>query len=199
MKVQIGQIGLQIGLLLPVLSLHTSYTSYTIYNMQTNWQHQLRKIDLKPENSQQEKPVTLVCSEKRKSGWQDLFLTHVTNPDEWEDTLSQPVLEYWKLGLGAVYFCTVKTFFPVLKFGVGGEGQIEHFFRLLSTHVLTLWGSSHIDYHVWKCVIVPLDLAWSFGMICAHYRYRVIHRAISIVRMWFKSTQERQFTLAWRA
>ena len=112
---QIGQIGLQIGLLLPVLSLHTSYTSYTICNMQTNWQHQLRKIDLKPENSQQEKPVTLVCSEKRKSGWQDLFLTHVTNPDEWEDTLSQPVLEYWKLGLGAVYFCTVKTFFPDFK------------------------------------------------------------------------------------
>ena len=28
--------------------------------------------------------ATSVCSEKRKSGWQDLFLTDVTNPDEWE-------------------------------------------------------------------------------------------------------------------
>ena len=33
-------------------------------------------------------PSTLVCSEKRKSGWQNLFLTHITNPDEWEYTLS---------------------------------------------------------------------------------------------------------------
>ena len=33
-------------------------------------------------------PATSVCSEKCKSGWQDLFLTHVTNPDEWEYSLS---------------------------------------------------------------------------------------------------------------
>ena len=33
-------------------------------------------------------PATSVCSEKHKSGWQDLFLTYVTNPDEWEYKLS---------------------------------------------------------------------------------------------------------------
>ena len=32
--------------------------------------------------------ATLVCSEKCKPGWQDLFLTHVSNPDEWESTLA---------------------------------------------------------------------------------------------------------------
>ena len=33
--------------------------------------------------------LTLVCSEKRKSGWQDLFLNSCyTNPDEWEYSLS---------------------------------------------------------------------------------------------------------------
>ena len=33
-------------------------------------------------------PATSVCSEKCKSGWKDLFLTHNTNPDEWEYSLS---------------------------------------------------------------------------------------------------------------
>ena len=53
---------------------------------------------------------------------------------------------------------------------------------LLLTPVLTLWGSSHIDCHVWRRVIVPSDLAQSFGAICAHYRYRVIHHAITYMR-----------------
>ena len=68
--------------------------------------------------------------------------------------------------------------------------------------VLTLWSGGHIDRHVWRWVIVPSDLARSFGAICAHYPYRVIHRAITNVRAWFKSTRERQLTLnktAWRA
>ena len=43
--------------------------------------------------------------------------------------------------------------------------------------------------------IVPLDLARSFSVICAHYRYPVIHRAITYMRVWFKSTRERQLTL----
>ena len=30
-------------------------------------------------------------------------------------------------------------------------------------------------------VIVPSDLAQTFSAICAHYRYRVIHRTITIV------------------
>ena len=37
----------------------------------------------------------------------------------------------------------------------------------------------------------------TFGAICAHYHYRVIHCAITIMRTW--STRERQLTLAWRA
>ena len=39
----------------------------------------------------------LVCSEQ-KSSWQDLFLTHITNPDEWEHTLFNLFELY--LGLG---------------------------------------------------------------------------------------------------
>ena len=51
-------------------------------------------------------------------------------------------------------------------------------------------------------VIVPSDLALSFGSICAHYRYLVIHHAITNMRAQFESTWERQLTLKktiWRA
>ena len=47
------------------------------------------------------------------------------------------------------------------------------------TLCLTLWGGCHIERHVWMWVIVPLDLAQSFGAVCAYYRYRVIYRAIT--------------------
>ena len=50
---------------------------------------------------------------------------------------------------------------------------------LFLTLVLMLWGGGHIARHVWRWVIVPLDLILSFGATCAHYRYRVIHRAIT--------------------
>ena len=50
---------------------------------------------------------------------------------------------------------------------------------LFLTHVLTLWGGGHIDSHIWRWVIVPPDLARSFGVIWAHYRYSVIHRALA--------------------
>ena len=44
-------------------------------------------------------------------------------------------------------------------------------------------------------VIVPSDLAPSFGTICAHYCYRVIHHVITYMRAWFKSTWKRQLML----
>ena len=47
----------------------------------------------------------------------------------------------------------------------------------------------------WRWVIVPSDLEQSFGAICAHYHYRVIHRAIIYMHAWFKSTRKRQLTL----
>ena len=36
---------------------------------------------------------------------------------------------------------------------------------------------------------------FGFSAICAHYRYCVIHRAITNLRAWFESTLERQLTL----
>ena len=66
--------------------------------------------------------------------------------------------------------------------------------------VLMLWGGSHITCHIWRCVIVPSDLVLSFGAICVHYRYRVIHRTIT--NMLFESMLERQPALnkiIWRA
>ena len=56
--------------------------------------------------------------------------------------------------------------------------------------------SSHMEG-----VIVPSDLARSFGAICAH-RYRVIHCAITNMRVRFEFTQERQLThnkIIWQA
>ena len=73
---------------------------------------------------------------------------------------------------------------------------------LFLTTVLTLWGGGHIAHHVWRRVIVPSDLAQSFGAICAHYRYRMIHRAITSMRIGVEFTWERQLTLnkiIWRA
>ena len=35
----------------------------------------------------------------------------------------------------------------------------------------------------------------SFGAICTHYRYRVIHCAITYLHAWFESMRERQLTL----
>ena len=61
--------------------------------------------------------------------------------------------------------------------------------------VLTLWGSGHITRHIWRWVIVPSDLARSFGAICAHYRYRSIHRAITNMHVRFEFMRERQLTL----
>ena len=43
-------------------------------------------------------------------------------------------------------------------------------------------GGRHIERHVWRWVIVPSDLARSFGPICAHFLYRVIHCAITYMR-----------------
>ena len=67
-----------------------------------------------------------------------------------------------------------------LKWGIGS----------LFAPVLTQWGGGHIDRHVLRRVIVPLDLAQSVGVICACYRYCVIHRAITCMCAWFKSTRK---------
>ena len=75
------------------------------------------------------------------------------------------------------------------------QGILKGESGLFLTPVLTLWGSGHIDHHIWRWNIVPSDLTQSFGTICAHYRYRVIHRRITFMHVWFKSTRERQLML----
>ena len=62
---------------------------------------------------------------------------------------------------------------------------------LFLTPVLTLWGGGYIACHVWRWVIVPSDLVQSFGAICAHYRYCMIHCTITNMCAWFESTRER--------
>ena len=74
------------------------------------------------------------------------------------------------------------------------KGGMESLFH----PVLTLWSGCHIDGHVWRLVIVPLDLVQSFR-ICAHYRYHVIHRVNNHYARVIKSSRERQLTFAWRA
>ena len=54
----------------------------------------------------------------------------------------------------------------------------------LSCVFIRLWGSGQIDCHIWRRVVVPSDLAQSFGTICSHYRYRVIHRTITNMPAW---------------
>ena len=58
---------------------------------------------------------------------------------------------------------------------------------LFFTPVWTLWSGLHIGGHVWRLVIVPLDLAQSCGTICMHYCYHMIHRSIIIMRVLFSS------------
>ena len=55
---------------------------------------------------------------------------------------------------------------------------------LFFTPVLMLWRGCHITGHVWRRVIVPSDLAQSFGAIRTH-RYRLIHCAITNMHAWF--------------
>ena len=61
------------------------------------------------------------------------------------------------------------------------QGILKRESSLFLTPVLTLWGGGHIDHHVWRWVIVPWGLAWSFSAICTQYCYRVIHHAITYV------------------
>ena len=62
------------------------------------------------------------------------------------------------------------------------QGILKGESGLFLTPVLTLWGGGHIDRHMRRRVIVPLDLAPSIGAIYAYYHYRVIHRAITYMR-----------------
>ena len=76
------------------------------------------------------------------------------------------------------------TFFFWLKGGTGNENRIfwgpyakfdqsprnlKGESGLFLIPVLMLWGGGHIDRRVWRWVIVPYDLAQSFGTICAYY------------------------------
>ena len=59
---------------------------------------------------------------------------------------------------------------------------------LLFTPVLTLWSGCHIAGHVCRWVIVPSDLAQSFGVVCANNHYHVVYREITNMRRlltWF--------------
>ena len=54
-----------------------------------------------------------------------------------------------------------------------------------------------LPHHVWRWVIVPLDL-----VICGHCHYCMIHCAIIKMRVWFEFTRERQHTfnkIIWQA
>ena len=67
--------------------------------------------------------------------------------------------------------------------------------------VLMLWGGGHFDGHIWRWVIVPPDLERSFAAIYGNYRCRLFYRAMAYMRVWFKSTRERQHMLnglAWQ-
>ena len=61
--------------------------------------------------------------------------------------------------------------------------------------LLKLWDGSHFDHHVWRWVIVPTDLSWSFSAICTPYRWCVFYSEITYMCEWFKSMRERQHTL----
>ena len=50
------------------------------------------------------------------------------------------------------------------------QGILKGESGLFLTNVLMLWGGGHIDRHVRRRVIVPSDLARSFGVICEHYQ-----------------------------
>ena len=90
----------------------------------------------------------------------------------------------------AWYQASINVFTVSKEFKRGNLG-------LFLTPMLTLGGGGHIARHVWRRVIVPSDLALSFGAICKHYRYRMtlIHRAIINMYARFESTRERQLML----
>ena len=54
------------------------------------------------------------------------FKTVNLKPENSKKKKKTTVLEFWKLG--AVYFCTVKTFFQFSKLGEGSAGQPNNFF-----------------------------------------------------------------------
>ena len=52
------------------------------------------------------------------------------------------------------------------------------------SQVITLWSSGHFDGHIWRWFIVSQDLARLFGMICAHFCYRVFYCRITQMQTW---------------
>ena len=98
--------------------------------------------------------------------------------------------------------CRFTTVCPILSlhWSQGISRYLKGGIGSFLTPVLALWGGSHIDRHVWRWVIVPSDLVWSFGTICTRYGHHVNHRAIIYDNL--KSKRERQLSLnkfAWRA
>ena len=75
------------------------------------------------------------------------------------------------------------------------QGNLRGESGLFFTPVLTLWSSRHITRHIWRWVIVPSDLAQSFGATCPHNRYCVIHRMITNMRVWFSPNRKGSFLL----
>ena len=125
---------------------------------------------------------------------------------EWTSCLPYIKLIYFWLSNGDGYckvsFLTVFLMWKVFLVSVIGRtiltkkfkrGKLVSFF----TPMLTICGSGHFDGHVWRRVVAPSDLT-----ICAHYRCRVFYCAITYMRAWFNSTQERQLMqneISWRA
>ena len=68
----------------------------------------------------------------------------------------------------------VKLFY---KPGLSKEFKRGNWVSLFDSCVNAM-GSGHFDSHVWRWVIVPLDLARSFSVICAHYCCWVFYHMI---------------------
>ena len=82
-------------------------------------------------------------------------------------------------------YCSLSS----LKYGVHvtycANTHFIHVLWVANKEMLTLWSGGHFSSHVWGRVIVPSDMAQSFAAIDAHYRYKQIHRVITIMRAWF--------------
>ena len=61
--------------------------------------------------------------------------------------------------------------------------------------MLTLRGGGHFDGHLWRWVIVPLDLTQLFGAISALSLPHLYRTITYKMHAWFKSMQERQLML----
>ena len=68
---------------------------------------------------------------------------------------------------------------------------------LFLTLVLTLWRGDHFYSHVWRQIIVPPDLAWSFGAICAYYRCHMFYCMITLIHARLKFMRKKATQAYW--